>query len=47
MEIGDTMAGDANADVLDTPKTIFLKRNDEPKKCLCNLVKFLYVIIPL
>ena len=44
MKTGDTMAGDANADVLDTPKTIFLKRNDEP---IFNLVKFLYVIIPL
>ena len=44
MKTGDTMASDANADVLDTPKTIFLKRNDEP---ICNLVKFLYVIIPL
>ena len=26
------MAGDANADALDTPKTIFLKRNDERRR---------------
>ena len=46
MKTGDTMASDANADVLDTPETIFFKRDGE-RKCLCNLVKFLYVIIPL
>ena len=43
---GYTMAGDAKADVVYTPENIFLKRDDERKR-LYNLVKCVYVIIPL